>query len=341
MTADHRFDKDLPLFWQSEQWQRLAFQFLQGQLAHGFLLTGPQGLGKALFACGFAKFMLCRQPRELSACGECGNCRLSGDHFHPDIIVIKPEEGGRDIKIEQVRALSEFLLRTSHGGGAKIAVIEQAHRLNVSAANALLKTLEEPTERTYLFLISDLPGMLPATIRSRCQRITLSSPSQAEVVDWLKAHFSGDGHEDLNRLARAADCRPLSALTMAEQNSLEQRSEFLDQLGRLSAGAISPRSMVSVAAKIGGHTIIGYLAVTSSILIKYLLINQPPYAGDQDFDALCKLFSARKSSLKVRIRALMRFYEEVSQAGRQLNSGTNPNPQLIVETLMWRWSRLP
>lgn len=328
---------EIPLPWQLVAWGRLAQQFKTEQLAHAYLVCGESGLGKTMFVSAFAHFMLCRTPHQQVACGECPNCLMGGKHSHPDIWQIGPEEGSKDIKIEQIRFLSEFAIRTSHSGGAKVVIITQAHRLNANAANALLKTLEEPPNNTYLFLVSDLAGRMLPTIRSRCQRLFFSAPSKSEASQWLQVKL---GLEDIDKLLLASRNRPLLALELAATGALEHRQEFLAKLGELARGQSSIDKLVNLSGKIGEITALGYLAATSTILIKCMLTNQRPDETDQATDALCSIFDAKQLPVQALVADLFGFFEEVQTARRQLIAGTNPNPQLIMESLLWRWSML-
>jgi len=139
-----------PLPWQLDQWSQLSRAFAAGQMAHAYLLAGSEGLGKSLFAESFARTMLCLMPttKEVAgkevrvSCGECANCQKGGAGNHPDFVQIEVEEGSKNIKIDLIRWLSDFVIRSSHSGAVKVAIIQDAHLLNGNAANALLKTLE-------------------------------------------------------------------------------------------------------------------------------------------------------------------------------------------------------
>ena len=120
-------------------------------------------------------------------CGSCVSCQRVAHRQHPDLLVVRPLEDSRQLRIEQVRELAEELALTSHQGGYKVGVLSPADALNRFAANALLKTLEEPTANTLLILVAVEPSRLPATILSRCQRIRIPAPSRAAQLRWLRA----------------------------------------------------------------------------------------------------------------------------------------------------------
>ena len=340
MSDSRQLLPQIPLPWQQDQWQRLFDQRSKQQLAHAYLLAGAGGLGKKLFAEKFAQLMLCGSPVEGAACGECKDCVLGRSSQHPDLLRISPEEGARDIKIDQVRELAQFLSRTSHAGGAKLVIIDHAHQMNTSAANALLKTLEEPNPGNYLFLVTDSPGALMATVRSRCQRLQFHTPGFEESLDWLRANLVGD--EDEVKLLVAANNHPVRALELAESGTYEARQAFITTLCDLLTGDQSVSHGVSQAGKLGEDSAVGYLLSTSTILIKYLLNNSQLQGGDHaSLMGIADSLRGSEQDRKSQLSSLLAFYEAALVSRQQLQSSTNPNPQLILESLLWRWHNLP
>ena len=327
-----------PFPWQMSLWASLSEQFESHKLAHAYLITGSRGIGKHSFATEFARLILCSAPDKNVACGVCSSCAMGGESGHPDLVEIAIEEGSKLLKIDQIRDLIEFLSQTSHGGRAKCAVISDAHRIHVAAANALLKTLEEPTQNTYLFLISDMPGTLLTTIRSRCQKILMPVPDSAEAVAWLKQHLQDQ--DDPYLLAHAAQNCPLLALDLAQSGGLENQQQFLQKFLALSCGDASIQATVGLIGKLGEVPVIGYLREVSSILIKYLLLNQQTSEMQPEQLSLLTLLRSKGLDSRDKLVELMAFYVQVQEAQRQLSSGTNPNAQLIVESLLWHWSQL-
>ena len=344
MTDSTALEQSVPLPWQENQWQRLLGQEQAGKLAHAYLLAGPPGLGKLIFARRFARYLLCSNKQKGQACGSCHNCSLARQG-HPDLLMIAPQEGSRDVKIAQIRELADFILLTSHAGGARIVIVDHAHAMNSSSANALLKTLEEPTEQTYLFLISDAPGTLLPTIRSRCQRVQFITPALEEAAAWLKQQLVAGTEEDEVSLLAAAGNRPLFALELAHSGNLEVQQDFQRKVCRLLEGKESIPALVSLAGKLGEKAAVGYLSQTSTILIKYLLEERQTDAGDSAVVALAQQLQSatlsRGDSLKAKLASLLEFYDLAQQAQQQLASSSNPNAQLIIESLLWRWRQLP
>ncbi len=338
-----------PFPWQSAQWSRLTRAFAAKQLAHAYLLSGSEGLGKALFADAFARYALCLNPAKQKttqgsdslarACGECANCLKGGSGNHPDIVRIEPEEGSRNIKIDQIRNLSEFVIRSSHSGGAKLAILQDAHLLNANAANALLKTLEEPNDNTHVFLVSSHPGRLVATIRSRCQKLAFQVPGAEIASSWLRS-IVGDGNVD--SLLQASEFRPLTALQLAEGDSLQSRALFLQSICELKTGRKTIQQVLALSAQTGESEILQQLSAFLSKLTKYSLTGSEERGDEPALQSLYALLAPSNdpASSQVVASSLSRFYNEVEMARRQLASSTNPNPQLIMESILWQWSKL-
>jgi DNA polymerase-3 subunit delta' len=197
------------------------------RLPHALLFCGREGIGKLAFAEALASALLCERAGTGGGCGKCVSCGWMGQGTHPDLRRLEPEilsaspdpeEGSEkkkpslEIKIDQVRDIAGFIAMTSHHGGAKVVLIHPAETLNINAANALLKNLEEPPAGTYFLLVAHRWHQLLPTIRSRCERVMLPAPDQEAARRWLAEQRLADA--DL-ALAQAGGA-PLLALQFDE-----------------------------------------------------------------------------------------------------------------------------
>ncbi|HZF15188.1 MAG TPA: DNA polymerase III subunit delta' [Steroidobacteraceae bacterium] len=201
---------------------------------HALLLRAAEGLGADWLATWIAARVLC-QASAGRPCGICKSCSAIERGNHPDLFRVSPLEDSKQIRIDEVRELGADLALKSHQGGYKVAIVHPAEALNVNAANALLKTLEEPSGDTLLVLVTHRRARLPATIVSRCQQLNVPAPSTADATAWLEREFPGGEGAAALRFARGA---PLRAAELAARNFAALDREMLDLVGRLERGAL-------------------------------------------------------------------------------------------------------
>jgi len=194
----------------------------QGRMHHALLIHEAPGTGGDWLATWAAALVLCERGK-MAPCGECTACRRVASLHHPDVSWVRPQEDSRQIRIEQVRELSAELALTSHGGGYKVSILTPADALNRFAANALLKTLEEPPARTLLILVASEPSRLPPTVLSRCQRLRIRAPERAESIAWLtELRGTGDWAAALDALG-AGRTDPVAAAERWTRSQLPLR----------------------------------------------------------------------------------------------------------------------
>ncbi len=210
----------IPYSWQQKQLAVLLSLQKQNRLPHALIFSGPKGTGKAKFVRWFAELLMCTE-NQAKACGNCQNCILVKTDSHPDfrnVSILTDTKTGKqkkEIGIDQIRDLIQFVSLSQSGTGYKVVVLSPADSLNISSANSLLKLLEEPQGRTIILLVANQAEKLPATIRSRCQNINMPLPGKAEALAWLNEQedFSGNA-ESVLKLAQGA---PLAALDLADE----------------------------------------------------------------------------------------------------------------------------
>jgi DNA polymerase-3 subunit delta' len=222
--------------WIAAETAALSGARAQGRLPHALLIHEAPGAGGEWLAAWIAQLVLCQSPGA-APCGTCAGCRRVRSRQHPDLAWMRPLEDSRQIRIEQVRELAADLALTSHGGGYKVGIISPADALNRFAANALLKTLEEPPARTLLILVATQPSRLPATILSRCQRLRVRAPGRAQALAWLTAtRGAGDWDAALDVLGEA----PLLAAESDPRQLAELGAEARRTLDALAGGGADP-----------------------------------------------------------------------------------------------------
>jgi DNA polymerase-3 subunit delta' len=224
--------------WLAGPQQALEESIARDRLTHAVLIQVSPGQGGEWLARWAAARLYCAAATDSLPCGECLNCRRVASGEQPDLTIVQPIEGSKEIRIDQVRDLTSQLALTSHAGGRKVVIITPADKLNRAAANALLKTLEEPTCGSLLLLVTGEPSRLPATVQSRCTRLIARRPARAELVDWLSAQRPGT--TDWKAVLEVLGDEPMVALG-AQSSILEAlRRETHRALETAARGGLDP-----------------------------------------------------------------------------------------------------
>jgi DNA polymerase-3 subunit delta' len=289
--------------WLNAAWRGFVDALDDGRLAHALLVTGPESVGKSALARAMAQRLLCtgEAGRGGVACGHCRSCELFVAGAHPDYFHVTCEVNPntdklrQEIIVEQVRNLIASLDLTTSFSERKVAVVDPAERLNHHAANALLKTLEEPAGEAVLVLVSHRPSRLPATIRSRCQRIVIPPPAANDAVQWLLERDAADESSARAALALAGGS-PGLALRAIEEGQLAHHETLCRGLGALlsrtapvsavagALGDIDPAALWAWLSRLVGEALAGALRARPS----------PEWLGDPrmlDTRALARLQS--------------------------------------------------
>ncbi|MBD2859673.1 DNA polymerase III subunit delta' [Spongiibacter sp. KMU-158] len=310
--------------WQMNQWQQLGALLEAKRLPHALLLSGPQGIGKLRFAQAFAHSLLCQDASTFAACGHCQSCRLLAAGNHPDYREISPEEGKRQIGVDQVRQLQSFVGQHAHReGGRKLVVLHPAEAMNINTANALLKTLEEPAGDTVLLLVSHAPSQLLATIRSRCLQMSFGVPDQKVVLNWLQNYI---GDEALcSRLLTEASGRPLAAKALFDQDGLSRWQGFDEQLQGVIQGRQSP---VQLAELLAGEDI---LETLDWWLQRGLRLLKQVSAGVDCENPVWQAFAKRSA------HQLVVELDKAQLLRAKMQRGATLNKRLVWEEMLLNW----
>jgi DNA polymerase-3 subunit delta' len=327
--------------WHREELERLLAR--RERMPHALLVSGRSGIGKVEFARELGRSLLCESPIDRLACGQCPSCHWFGQGNHPDYREIVPEaaeegegevaegESAKEavkkslvIKIDQIRAVRDFIALSTHRAGHRVLLLHPAEALQPAAANSLLKTLEEPPPATVIVLVSDRPARLLATIRSRCESVVLRAPDRERALSWLAAQEAGEP-EVVLALAGGA---PLLAAALATPEEREWRRKVVAELSRPE----------------GAH-VLAFAAGFDRVLLERTLFVMQTWVHD-----LVRLKSAaeprhhvdaspalRAKARRARLERLLALDRELLEARRLV---AHPlNARLVAENLMAAYNR--
>ncbi|GAB4176722.1 MAG: hypothetical protein Kow0020_12640 [Wenzhouxiangellaceae bacterium] len=212
---------------------RLHQQYLDGRLGHAPLLLGTPGIGKRALAEWLARRILCTGSDGIDACGRCRACALASSATHPDWQQLAVDEGHAEILVDQIRDFQNSLYLTPAIADRRVGSIIPVDRLNRNAANALLKTLEEPPPQVWIVMVCDQPDRVPATLLSRCQQIAVPVPDRDLALQWLAERVPDSGAARLGQALSLADGAPLTALEWLSTGEIETALQIGAALGAL------------------------------------------------------------------------------------------------------------
>ena len=310
---------------------------------HALLITGRRGLGKRLLALHFARALLCEAPLDSGeACGACLSCGYVSQGTHPDLQILEPvtydDEGTPTpvdaINVDRVRELTAFSQLSPHRQRAKVGLIAPAEAMNAAAANALLKTLEEPPGGTFLLLVSHQPARLPPTIVSRCRRLPAPEPDRSAAAARLAQN--GIGNADPTLVLAQAGGAPLFALELADADIQRERDHLLLQLAqpeRLSPLAFGAR--LDSAPKDERKTQLAnavYWLLAWTADLATVASGAPPSFNPDRRDALARLAG------RVALVPLFRYYQMLLRQRALLSHPLQP--RWVAEALLIEYRRL-
>lgn len=320
-----------PYPWQHEPWARLCDQANQNRLPQGLLITGPEGVGKGDFAEAFGAWLLCAAPSSVGTCGDCPACHQLAVSAHPDFFRVEPEEKGKELRIDQVRGLSAALNLTAARGGRKVALLCPVDALTEGAANALLKTLEEPPPNTLMILVTARPGALPATVRSRCQHLVLPIPREEDSRPWLVAQ--GLAPEQAGHALGWSGGRPLRALQFGQVDAASARDAVLADLESLHGRHGDPVAVAGRWVKVGMEESVIWVQGLTADVIRLASGAGPPRAHGDRLERLQRLSSERD------LRLLFAVNDACSRVRSAIERHHNLVPQGLMEQVAVAWYR--
>jgi len=292
-----------------------------GRLPPGLLIHEAPGTGGRSLALYFAQLLLCTGATP--ACGQCSGCRRVQHNEHPDFRLVEPDAESKlgQITIDQVRAIAEQLALSSYEGRGSCVVIDPAHALNRNAANALLKTLEEPRRDAHLVLLTSSPSLLPPTVRSRCQKLSLPAPDAAQTLAWLNEQQPGH-RAQWPAVLEVLGMAPLQALQADVPRLLAMRDEILQVLSEAATGRLDVIRTADTWAK--DELPLRLTCIENCLTARVLAMRAGARLQDGGLD--------------INIGQAVRILDDVRKLQSQL--ATSLNKPLAVEDQLWRLSRV-
>jgi len=312
-------------------------------LPHALLVYGKQGVGKVEFARAMAQSLLCESAEDGIACGKCPACGWFREGNHPDFRELVPESMNEDeidadalidpeakekkkskeIKIEQIRDIAAFMTLTTHRAGFRVLLVHPAEAMNPAAANALLKTLEEPPPHTVILLVTDRIGRLLATIRSRCQRLMVPSPGEATALQWLTAQGVAEAPAALSQAGGA----PLDAMAFADAGYQAERKAFMHLLSDSNADYLAAAQMLE---KSDLANVLTWLQTWVSDLALSRFTGEVRHHRDQKA-------AISRIATRLNLPGLFRYESQLRQARRSIHHPLNA--RLLLEQLLVSYSQ--
>lgn len=314
--------------WQQQTWQKLADIISYNRTPHGMIFHGIQGIGKKHLANYLAKALLCRQRQtDQTPCDQCHSCHMFAAGTHPDLFRLCLSDGTVSIGVDDVRGLTSKLSETAHLSGMQVVICDELTQLTLSAANCLLKTLEEPPGQVVFILVTANLFHVYPTIRSRCQLFALHAGTEGE--QWLRDNFSDQDPQQLQSWTQGA---PLNAQKLIDEAYSSKREQWFKDLGQL----LSSRDNVVAIAQQWQQQPIVLLVDTifnwTLDMLKLRLVGAETTLFELSFKTTLNDWSQR-----TKIENLQNYLTKLLEIRHLINARANINLQLILEDLLFAW----
>ncbi|CNH71413.1 DNA polymerase III subunit delta' [Yersinia aldovae] len=315
--------------WLTVPYRQWVGQHTAGRGHHALLLHSLPGNGEEALIYGLSRWLMCRQRQGEKSCGECHSCRLMLAGNHPDWYVLSPEKGKNSIGVELVRQQIEKLYSHAQQGGAKVVWLPHAELLTDAAANALLKTLEEPPEKTYFLLDCHQPASLLATLRSRCFYWHLACPDTATSLQWLNRQLTAEPVAMLTAL-KLSEGAPLAAERLLQPERWSLRSALCAALG----AALSSMDLLSMMAQLNHDDATERLQWVASLLLDALKWQQGAgeFMVNQD-----QLLLVQQLAQVATPPVLLHSTKQLAKCHHQLLSVVGVNRELLLTEFLLSW----
>ncbi|WP_052284456.1 DNA polymerase III subunit delta' [Kluyvera genomosp. 1] len=316
--------------WLRPPFEQLTASYQAGRGHHALLIQARAGMGADSLAYAMTRLLMCHNPDGHKSCGQCHSCQLMQAGTHPDYYVLEPEKGKSTLGIDAVRSVSEKLYEHARLGGAKVVWIADAAQLTEAAANALLKTLEEPPKNTWFFLACEEPARLLATLRSRCRSHHLAPPSEQYALAWLEREITSS-RDTLLAALRLCDHAPAAALELLGQDTWAAREKLCQALSE----SLNSGDWLAILPALNHDSVSQRLHWLSSLLLDALK-QQQGISRLTNADNLALVDQLARTLSASRLQAIV---ADACVCREQLLSVTGLNRELILTERLLRWEQ--
>lgn len=314
--------------WLRPPFEELVASYHNGRGHHALLVQALPGMGADALVYALTRYLMCQTPDGQKSCGKCHSCQLMQAGTHPDYYLMQPEKGKSTLGIDAVRDITEKLYERSRLGGAKVVWISNAALLTEAAANALLKTLEEPPENTWFFLQCEEPARLLATLRSRCRHFHLAPPAENYGLAWLGREVTVSQESLLTALRLTAGA-PAAALELLEEANFASRQQLCSVLD----AALQNGDWLSLLTVLNHDKVAERLYWLTSLLLDAVKMQQG-ITQLTNADAWALVQRIAHSLSVARLQAIIR---DACECREQLQSVTGLNRELMLNDRLLRW----
>lgn len=306
----------------------LVASYQAGRGHHALLIHALPGMGADSLLYAISRYLMCQQPEGHKSCGKCHSCQLMQAGSHPDYYALAPEKGKSSLGIDAVRELSEKLYEHARLGGAKVVWLADATLLTDAAANALLKTLEEPPANTWFLLACREPAYLLATLRSRCRLHHLTPPEEAYALAWLGREVTAS-QDMLITALRLSGNAPAAALELLQHDVWGARQQLCQGLEQ----ALSRRDWLALLPALNHDNAATRLHWLATLLLDASKVKQHiTRLTNTDVMPLISLLARALSA--ARLQTIM---QDICACREQLLNVTGLNRELILTDRLLRW----
>jgi DNA polymerase-3 subunit delta' len=316
--------------WLRPDYEQLVASYQAGRGHHALLIHALPGMGDDALIYALCRFLLCLQPENQKSCGHCKGCQLMQAGTHPDYYLLAPEKGKATLGIDAVREVSEKLYEHSRLGGAKVVWIPDAALLTDAAANALLKTLEEPPANTWFFLACREPARLLATLRSRCRMHHLSPPAENYASAWLGRETSST-HESIITALRLCSGAPGAAVALLQPDQQEPRQALCQSVEQ----SVKSGDWLSLLGALNHEQVAERLHWLGALLLDAIKVQRnTTLLTNMDVIALVQILAQQ-----IPERRLHAFLHALVECREQLLTVVGVNRELLLTDLLLRVER--